>query len=113
MPSKKDLSKPVGGLWDDDDDESDAAGDGKPKGEGKTSGSQPVDPADETTEAAEQVVSMPPRDPLFDTAHLLKEDWSGEPSMVLSLRMENCGLRGPALEVIGASNFFALDIHRN
>ena len=43
------------------------------------------------------------REPLFDTAPLLKEDKSGAPAAVLSLRLENCGLRGPALEVLGAS----------
>lgn len=99
---KKDLSKKVGGLWD-DDDESDAEDGAQPKGAAKEANAAPEgESTQEKAEADEQVVPPPPRDPLFDIAPLLKEDWSSEPSTVLSLRMENCGLRGPALEVIGA-----------
>ncbi|BGP00107.1 Phosducin domain-containing protein [Rhodotorula toruloides] len=97
---KKDLSKKVGGLWD-DDDESDAEDGAQPKGAAKEANAAPEgESTQEKAEADEQVVPPPPRDPLFDIAPLLKEDWSSEPSTVLSLRMENCGLRGPALEVI-------------
>ncbi|BGO92036.1 hypothetical protein NBRC10512_001011 [Rhodotorula toruloides] len=97
---KKDLSKKVGGLWDDDDD-SDAEEGAQAEGAAKEANDAPEgESTEEKAEADEQVVPLRHRDPLFDTAPLLKEDWSSEPSMVLSLRMENCGLRGPALEVI-------------
>lgn len=39
--------------------------------------------------------------PLFTVAPLLKEDSSLEVGTVLSLRMENCGLKGQALEILG------------
>ncbi|BGP25240.1 leucine-rich repeat containing protein 68 [Rhodotorula toruloides] len=96
----KELSKKVGGLWD-DEDESDAEEAAESKGDANEAiRSAEGAPADEMPEPTEEVVPLPPRDPLFDTAPLLKEDWSSEPSTVLSLRIENCGLRGPALEVI-------------
>ena len=43
------------------------------------------------------------REPLFETAPLLKENKSGAPAAAVSLRLENCGLRGATLEVLGAS----------
>ncbi|GAA5917738.1 hypothetical protein JCM5296_000954, partial [Sporobolomyces johnsonii] len=39
-------------------------------------------------------------EPLFEVAPLLKEDRSGSGGSVLSLRLENCGLRGQGLEVL-------------
>lgn len=40
-------------------------------------------------------------EPLFEIAPLLKEEKNSEAGTVLSLRLENCGLRGQALEVLG------------
>ncbi|GAA5879576.1 hypothetical protein JCM16303_003257 [Sporobolomyces ruberrimus] len=39
-------------------------------------------------------------EPLFEIAPLLKEEKNSEAGTVLSLRLENCGLRGQALEVL-------------
>jgi hypothetical protein len=43
-------------------------------------------------------------EPLFEVAPLLREEKDSEVGSVLSLRLENCGLRGQALEVLGKSN---------
>ncbi|GAA5916140.1 hypothetical protein JCM8208_002221 [Rhodotorula glutinis] len=103
--------KKVAGPWDEDDDESDAeeaAGGTEAASVVESNGdAHEVEPAvaavkeeakveEDKEEEAEAVV----REPLFDTAPLLKEDKSGTPAAVLSLRLENCGLRGPALEVL-------------
>ncbi|BGP40717.1 hypothetical protein JCM10449v2_004679 [Rhodotorula kratochvilovae] len=107
----------VAGPWDEDDD-SDEEGQVAVKGEeahganGEAHGGGDdaekaeqrevvvVEPQEEEEEEEEERV--PPSEPLFDTAPLLKEDWSGGAASVLSLRLENCGLRGPALEVLAA-----------
>ncbi|GAA6058458.1 hypothetical protein JCM3770_002732 [Rhodotorula araucariae] len=102
---------PVAGLWDESDesdeegvdatvrvDEQGAEGgaDGGAEGEQRQELSLEAVAEPAETEQASQ------REPLFDTAPLLKEDWGGGAAAVLSLRLDNCGLRGPALEVLAA-----------
>jgi len=40
-------------------------------------------------------------EPLFEVAPLLREEKDNQAGAVLSLRLENCGLRGQVLEVLG------------
>lgn len=40
-------------------------------------------------------------EPLFEVAPLLREEKDSQAGAVLSLRLENCGLRGQVLEVLG------------
>lgn len=94
--SKQPSPRPrVKGPWEDEDDSADEA-DNAP------------DPAPfaapesgkDADEARQDLAA--PRAPLFPTAPLLKEDWEGEMAAVQSLRFENCGMRGPTLEILGA-----------
>lgn len=97
-PDAGDKSKPkrVRGPWEEEDDSDE---------EGLHAGEDGSAPRDEVAEAgteqdAEEAEAMP-RKPLFDSAPLLREEWSGEKAAVQSLRLENCGLRGPPLEALG------------
>lgn len=40
-------------------------------------------------------------EPLFTVAPLLREDGVVQVGMVLSIRLENCGLKGQGLEILG------------
>lgn len=90
----------VRGPWEEEDDSGDD--------EGSETTASNLNKEDESasTEAKgdeeDEPLSAPsPKPPLFDSAPLLKEDWSGDGAAVQSLRLENCGLRGAGLEVLG------------
>ncbi|GAA5885556.1 hypothetical protein JCM3774_002989 [Rhodotorula dairenensis] len=95
----------VRGPWEEEDD-SDEEGDKVNSAADAKQGDEPESSqqAPEGTEDEENTLtSLPPaapKPPLFDTAPLLKEDWSGDGAAVQSLRLENCGLRGAGLEVL-------------
>ncbi|GAA6044301.1 hypothetical protein JCM8097_006756 [Rhodosporidiobolus ruineniae] len=99
--------KKVAGPWDEEEEsEDEGEGEGEPaKEEGKEE-----KPAEEVQDdsAADEPVEEPPlpegrREPLFETAPLLKDDEQADAGVfgaVASLRLENCNLRGGALEVL-------------
>lgn len=119
---KVEVVKKVRGPWDEDED-SDEEEEEEEKGEGEKqqpNGTEPPaaadeKPVEEEKPAVEEVAAeeeeeeeKPPKPlPLFDTAPLLKDDEGEDPATafgaVTSLRLENCGLRGGALEVLGSS----------
>ena len=55
----------------------------------------------ETHEGEEEEEDQRELEPLFEVAPLLREEKDGQAGAVLSLRLENCGLRGQVLEVLG------------
>ncbi|GAA5987902.1 hypothetical protein JCM10908_007265 [Rhodotorula pacifica] len=92
--------KRVKGPWEEEDD-SDEEGEGtqaEERNEVQEVEKEKAEIEDEEEEETEP--TGPPKAPLFGTAPLLKEDWSGEGAAVQSLRLENCGLRGAGLEVL-------------
>lgn len=92
----------VAGPWDEEDGSEEEGGQtlsaaGVKAGEESESLQQAPEEAEDEGGPSERT----PKPPLFDTAPLLKEDWSGDGAAVQSLRLENCGLRGAGLEVLG------------
>lgn len=106
--------KKVRGPWDEDeedseDDEAEIAPVPAEETEAEAEvakAEEPIKEGEAAEEAAEEIVVVKPV-PLFNPAPLLKDDESADPTLafgaVTSLRMENCGLRGGALEVLGSS----------
>lgn len=90
----------VRGPWEEEDDsDDDEGGVSNASNLNKEDGSASTEGKED--EENEPVSAPSPRPPLFDSAPLLKEDWSGGAAAVQSLRLENCGLRGAGLEVLG------------
>lgn len=94
----KKLSR-VRGPWEEEDDSDDEGGASSASNLNKEGGMASTEAKED--EEDEPVLPLSPKPPLFDSAPLLKEDWSGGAAAVQSLRLENCGLRGAGLEVLG------------
>ncbi|GAA5981633.1 hypothetical protein JCM11641_003924 [Rhodosporidiobolus odoratus] len=97
----KKKKKKVAGPWDEEEDSEDET-------ESSTSAEAEGDKAEEPPIVSDQLMeeapALPPPEPLFDTAPLLKDDEAVEGALnygaVSSLRLENCGLRGGVLEAL-------------
>lgn len=89
----------VRGPWEEEDDSDDDEG---PETTASNLNKEDESASTETKgdEEDEPLSAPSPKPPLFDSAPLLKEDWSGDGAAVQSLRLENCGLRGAGLEVL-------------
>lgn len=123
--AKERKGKKVAGPWDDDDDDESedgaatgeagagepaepvaeaagAAGEPTQVGEGDVAQEMEKDQGVKAGEEEGEEADATAREALFQSAPLLKEDGTTGAASVLSLRLENCGIRGPALEALGA-----------
>lgn len=91
----------VRGPWEEEDDSDDDEGGGANASNLNKEDESASTEVKEEEEEEEPIPPLSPKPPLFDSAPLLKEDWSGDGAAVQSLRLENCGLRGAGLEVLG------------
>ncbi|GJN91076.1 hypothetical protein Rhopal_004091-T1 [Rhodotorula paludigena] len=121
--AKERKGKKVAGPWDDDDDDESedgaatgeagagepaepvaeaagAAGEPTQVGEGDVAQEMEKDQGVKAGEEEGEEADATAREALFQSAPLLKEDGTTGAASVLSLRLENCGIRGPALEAL-------------
>lgn len=100
---KKKKKKKVAGPWDEEEDSEDET---EPSTPAEAEGDKAEEPPIVSDQVMEEAPALPPPEPLFDTAPLLKDDEAVKGALnygaVSSLRLENCGLRGGVLEALGA-----------